>query len=214
MTSPIDSALQERIEAYLTRLRHALGALPPEEVAEIVREIRGHIVERAESTDPLNVAALKGILSALGNPEDIASLYQSRAMVARARASTSPLLILTTTIRWAGMSLVGLVTCLFGLIGYVLGIGFLVSPILKMLHPDRVGLWVGPHRWDLSLGALSAAEQGQANAHELLGWWLVPFGLIAGPLILVATTLILRWALRFAFPKTSMRADPSDGSSQ
>lgn len=214
MTSQIDSALQERIEAYLDRLRLALGALPPEEIAEIVREIRGHIVERAESTDLLNEAALKGILSALGNPEDIASLYQSRAMVARARASTSPFLILMTTIRWAGMSLAGFVACLFGLIGYVLGIGFLVSPILKMLNPDRVGLWVGPQYWNLSLGALSAAEQGRAHAHEVLGWWLVPFGLIAGPLILIVTTLLLRWGLRFAFPPIAIRRNSFNGSSQ
>jgi hypothetical protein len=214
MTNQIDSALQQRIEAYLNRLRQALNALPPEEIADTVREIRGHIVERAESTDLLNEATLKGILRALGNPEDIAALYQSRAMVARARASTSPLLILTTTIRWAGMSLVGFVACLFGLIGYVLGIGFLVSPILKMLNPERVGLWVGPEYWNLSLGALSAAEQGRAHAHEVLGWWLVPFGLIAGPLVLIITTLLLRWALRFAFPPTATRPNSLDGSSQ
>jgi hypothetical protein len=214
MTSQIDSALQARIEAYLNRLRRALGTLPPEEIEEIVREIRGHIVERAESTEPLNEPALEGILNAIGNPDDIASLYQSRAMVARARASTSPHLILMTTIRWAGMSLAGLVACLFGVFGYVMGIGFFVTAILKVLHPDRVGLWIGPHMWDLSMGALTTAELDQAHAHELLGWWLIPFGLVAGPLILVATTLLLRWALRFAFPPTAGRSNPSDGSSQ
>ncbi len=213
MTSQIDSALQERIGTYLNRLRQALVALPPEEIAEIVREIRGHILERAESTDPLNEAALEGILSALGNPEDIASLYQSRAMAARARASTSPLLIVMTTIRWAGKSLAGLVTGLFGVFGYVMGIGLFVTAILKVLHPDRVGLWIGPHRWDLSMGALTAAEQARAHAQEVLGWWLIPFGLIAGPLILVVTTLLLRWTLRFAFPSTAVRSGPSAGSS-
>ncbi|HTB68541.1 MAG TPA: hypothetical protein VK727_20140 [Steroidobacteraceae bacterium] len=214
MTNPIDSASQERIDAYLKRLRHALRALPPDEIAEIVREIRGHIVERAEATDSLSEAALTRILAALGNPEDIASLYQSRALVARARASTSPLLILMTTIRWAGMSLVGFVACLFGVLGYVFGLSFLASPILKMLYPDRVGLWVGPNYWNLSLGALSAAERARDHATEVLGWWLVPIGLVAGPLTLILTTLILRWALRFAFPKTSVRPGPTDGSSQ
>lgn len=214
MTIPIDSALQERIDAYLKRLRQALGALPPEEIAEIAREIRGHIVERAESTDLLNEAVLKGILGALGDPEDIGSLYQSRAIVARARASTSPLLILMSTIRWAGKSLAGLVTFFFGLFGYGLGLGFLVTAILKVLHPERVGLWVGPHRWNLSMGTLSAAEQTRDHAQELLGWWLIPFGLIVGPLIVVVTTLLLRWALRFAFPRTSVRPNRANGLSQ
>jgi hypothetical protein len=200
MSIPIEPALQRRIDDYLARLRRALVDLPPDEVAEIVREIHGHIVERAESMDSLDEAALTRILSALGNPEDIGSLYQSRAMVARARASTSPFLILKTTIRWAGMSLVGLVTCLFGVFGYVMGVGSFVTATLKVLHPDQVGLWIGPHRWDLSMGVLTAAEQGRAHAQEVLGWWLIPFGLITGPLILILTTLMLRWALRFAFP--------------
>ena len=58
MSNPIEPALQRRIDDYLTRLRRALVDLPPEEVAEIVREIHGHIVERAESMDLLDDAAL------------------------------------------------------------------------------------------------------------------------------------------------------------
>jgi hypothetical protein len=201
MSIPIEPALQRRIDDYLTRLRGALVDLPPEEVAEIVREFHGHIVERAESMDSLDDAALTRILSALGNPLDIGSLYQSRAMVARARASTSPLLILTTTVRWAGKSIAGLAMSLFALFGYTAGICWLVGAILKFFHPDRVGLWVGPHMWNLSMGTLTVAERAREHATEVLGWWLVPIGFIAGPLILILTTLILRWALRFAFPK-------------
>jgi uncharacterized membrane protein len=199
MTGQIDPVLQERIDAYLKRLRQALGALPPEEIADIVREIRGHIIERAEATASLNQEALTRILNALGDPDDIAALYQSRAMVARARASTSPSLILMAAIRWAGMSVIGLVTFVFGVFGYVMGIGLFVTALLKVLYPDRVGVWVGPHGWDFSMGVLSAAEQGRAHAHEVLGSSLVPVALLAGPIILIITTVLLRWALRFAF---------------
>jgi uncharacterized membrane protein len=199
MTSSIDPALQERIDAYLMRLRRALVDVPPEEISEIVRELQGHILERAEATDPLNEAALTRILDALGNPEDIGSLYHSRAMVARARASTSPLLILMTTLRWAGKSLGGLAAFSFGLFGYTVGICSVVGAILKWFHPDRVGLWVGPQIWNLSMGVLTVAERAREHAHEVLGWRLIPIGLIVGPVILILTTLILRWTLRFAF---------------
>ncbi len=199
MTSPIDAALQAQIDAYLTRLRRALVDVAPEEIAEIVREIHGHILERAEATQPLNEAALTRILGALGNPEDIGSLYQSRAMVARARASTSPLLILMTTVRWARKSLGGLVAFFLAVFGYTMGIAWLMGAILKWFHPDRVGLWVGPQIWNLSLGALTVAERAREHVHEVLGWWLIPIGIIVGPLILILTTLILRWTLRFAF---------------
>jgi hypothetical protein len=203
MTSPIDPALQRRIDAYLERLRRALVALPPEEVEEIVREIHGHIVERFESMEPFDETALTRILTALGNPEGIGSLYQSRAMVARARASISPLLILWTTVRWAGKSIAGIAMSLFALFGYVMGCSLLVGSILKWFHPDRVGLWVGLNIWNLSMGTLTVAERARQHETEVLGWWLVPIGFIAGPLTLILTTLILRWALRFAFPKTS-----------
>lgn len=199
MTSPIDSSLQLQIDRYLDRLRQALGGLPAEEIEEIVREIASHIAERAAAVDPLNAAGLERILGALGNPEALASLYQSRVMAARARTSTSPRLIFTTTLRWAGMSLAGVVSFLVGLFGYVLGLGFLITPVLKLFHPDRVGLWVGPHMWDLSMGSLSAADLARYPAHEVMGWWLLPLGLILGPLVLIVTTLVLRWALRFAF---------------
>ncbi|HEY6457771.1 MAG TPA: hypothetical protein VIY90_21055 [Steroidobacteraceae bacterium] len=152
MSIPIEPARQGRIDVYLKRLRQALAALPPEEVAEIVREIHGHIIERAESMDSLNEAALTRILSSLGNPEDIGSLYRSRAMVARARASTSPLLILRTTVRWAGKSIAGLVMSVFALFGYTSGLSCLVGATMKVIRPERVGLWVGPHTWDLTPG--------------------------------------------------------------
>ena len=202
MTSPIDAALQAQIDAYLTRLRRALIDVPPEAISEIVREIHGHILERAEATDPLNEAALARILKALGNPEDIGSLYHSRAMVARARASTSPWLILKTTIRWAGKSLTGLAAFFFGVFGYTMGIAWVVGAILKWFDPERVGLWVGSQMWNLSLGSLTVAERAREHVHEVLGWWLIPIGLIVGPIILVLTTLILRWTLRFAFRRT------------
>jgi uncharacterized membrane protein len=105
MKRPLEPALQRRIDAYLKRLRQALGELPATEASDIEREIRGHILERIESMGAIDEAALTVILEALGNPEDIGALYRSRAMVARARSSRSPLLILRTTVVWAGKSL-------------------------------------------------------------------------------------------------------------
>ncbi len=201
MTSPIESALQERIDAYLQRLRQALAALPPGEIAEIIREIHGHIIERAEATESLDEKKLNDILCALGNPEDIGSLYHSRAMVARARSSRSPPLILRTTVIWAGKSMGGLAAALFALFGWVSGLCCLVGAILKLIRPERVGLWIGPHTWNLSMGYLSPAERVREHAHEVLGWWLIPVMLIVGPLVLIVTTVIVRWALQFAFPR-------------
>ena len=79
--------LQPKIDAYLTQLRRSLSELPPDEVSEILREIRGHILERAEASGELTEERLVAILKALGRPEQIAPLYQADALVARARTA-------------------------------------------------------------------------------------------------------------------------------
>lgn len=186
-----DADQQTRIDSYLMSLRRCLGELPPEEVNEILREIRGHILERAEAGGELTNEKLVSILRALGRPEDIAPLYHADAMVARARTSFSPVLILKTVMRWAMMSVAGFGTFLLGLIGYALALGFLTAAIMKPIFPDSVGLWAVN---GVVLGVLSSPPEGP----ELLGWWIIPVGLVLGASLLVGTTHFLRWALRFA----------------
>ena len=82
--------LQRRIDSYLAELRRCLGELPPEEVHEILQEIRGHILERAEASGELTEDRLVGILKALGRPEEIAPLYHVDSVVARAGAASRP----------------------------------------------------------------------------------------------------------------------------
>jgi hypothetical protein len=44
-----------------------------------------------------------------------------------------------------------------------------------------------------------------AHAQELLGWWIIPIGLVCGIVIILLTTLLLRWLLRFALPPHAAR---------
>lgn len=189
----IDQKIQTRIDTYLMNLRRCLRELPAEDVNDILREIRSHILDRAEAAGELTDERIVEILKALGRPEDIGPLYESEAMITRARASFSPSLILRTTLRWAMRSLVGLVVFIAGLFGYGIAAGFLISAVLKPFMPNEVGMWV--YRGGLTIGSIGGVQPG---ARELLGWWLIPVGIIAGALFLIATTRFLRWMLRFA----------------
>jgi hypothetical protein len=53
---------QTRIDTCLMRLRRSLGELPPEEVNEILREIRSHLLDRAEASGELTDEKLARIL--------------------------------------------------------------------------------------------------------------------------------------------------------
>jgi hypothetical protein len=183
--------LQTRIDAYLMQLRRSLGELPPEEVADILREIRGHILERADAAGDMSEERLVAILQALGRPEDLAPLYQAEALVARARTSYSPTLLLRGALRWAMLSVRGFAIFLAGLVGYGIALGFLAGGFGKMIAPHDVGAWVSP-------GSFSIGTNNNPSAHEVLGWWLVPVGLAVGASALVGTTWVLRWSLGFA----------------
>jgi len=183
--------LQQKVDAYLMQLRRSLGELPPDEVAEILKEIRGHILERAEASGELTEERLVAILKALGTPEQIAPLYQADALVARARSSLSPRVVMRGIHRWSTLSAWGFVLFILGVVGYATGGALALAGLLKIFSPSHVGAWVGPHTlFDIGVN-------NDPTARDVLGWWLVPLGLVGGAALILATTRVLRWTLRF-----------------
>ena len=188
-----------QVDEYLTALRKQLAGLPAEEVEEILRELRGHIAERAaESDSEQNGRSVVEILRQLGTPEEIGSLYRAEALVAHARAGFSPALIIRATIRWATRTVVGFLTFLAGLVGYALGVSFIACAILKPFFPAYIGLWINSHN------VLLGAEVPRPHGPELLGWWIIPYGLGLGVAFILGTTMLLRWMLRYV-PGASRR---------
>ena len=184
--------LQRRIDGYLAELRQCLGELPPEEVHEILQEIRGHILERAEASGELTEDRLVAILKALGRPAEIAPLYQVDSVMARARGSFSPRVVMRGIHRWSMVSVWGLVLFVVGVVGYAAGFGLILGGLGKIIAPHAVGAWVGPHT------VFDIGVNNDPTARDVLGWWLVPVGLAGGAAIVIATTRVLRWTLRFA----------------
>ena len=184
--------LQEKIDAYLMQLRRSLGELPPEEVTEILQEIRGHILERTEASGELTEERLAAILKALGRPDDIAPLYQADTLMTRARSSLSPRVVMRGVHRWSTVSVRGLVLFVLGVAGYATGAALILAGVGKIFAPSQIGAWVGPH------ALFNIGVNNDPAARDVLGWWLVPVGLVGGSALFMATTRVLRWTLRFA----------------
>lgn len=183
--------LQQRIDAYLMQLRRSLGELPPDEVTEILQEIRGHILERTEASGELTDERLVAILKALGSPDEIAPLYQADSVIARARGSLSPRVVMRGIHRWSTISAWGLALFILGIVGYGTGFALCLAGVLKIFAPSHIGAWVGPHAFDIGVN-------NDLTARDVLGWWLVPVGIVGGSSLVIATTRALRWTLRFA----------------
>jgi hypothetical protein len=195
MTTTPDDARQ-RIEAYLAKLRGRLRGFNDAEVREVVDELRSHITDKLALSGSMTAAAIDSVLAALGTPEELASQYITDNLLARAEVSRSPVQILKSLFRWASLSLAGFLVLLGSLAGYFLGIVFVLCALLKPFHPRTAGLWVIPDGvGDFTISVRLGFGNPPAG-REVLGWWIVPLGLIAGCGLVMLTTRFAVWCVR------------------
>jgi hypothetical protein len=169
------AGLPEHIETYLRTVEDNLRSLPPEEVAEIARELRSHIRDRIAGD--LSDANVSATLKKLGDPREIARI--NLRMREHAAGRKSPSTVLRAVAQRAAFSARGLLSLLFSLAGYAFAGCWLFTAVAKPFAPNRVGLWVLPDptgELSLSLGRREADFAG----YELLGWWIIPIGLGIG----------------------------------
>jgi hypothetical protein len=188
---------KQKIELYLSRLRKRLPGISEQEVGDIVKELRTHILEKVESGGEASAADVDAVLTALGSPEELANEYLTDNLLARAEASRSPWDVLGSFTRWASLSYAGFFVLVGSLIGYFFGIVFILVAILKPFHPQTAGLWLlpngaGDYEISLRLGFGSIPSAGR----EVLGWWIVPLGLLVGCAVVTLNTRSALWSAR------------------
>ena len=185
---------QRRIDSYLGKLRRNLRRVNTEDVEEIAEELRSHIIDRAAGDGEATVASVEAALASLGSPEELATQYMTDSLLQRASISRSPFRVLQSLFRWASLSLIGFPALLAAIAGYGLGVLFLLSAVLKPFHPGTAGLWLLS---DAAGDAVISLRMGFGNApaggRELLGWWIVPAGLVAGCALVTLTTRLSLW---------------------
>jgi hypothetical protein len=183
-----------KLEGYLDELRAQLRGLPEPETSEIIKELRSHVLDSAGVGGSRPAGAVAAALDRLGSPEELAELYRMESMLTRAGRSRSPWLIFGGILRWATVSVAGILPFLGVLAGLVVAASFAIAALFKPFAPGRVGLWRGGgDELSLHLGLLGGPPpQGQ----ELLGWWIVPLGLLAGAGVVLFTAWFGRWCAR------------------
>ena len=189
---------QQKIDAYLAMLRKRLRGIDEQDVREIIEELRSHILDRASvSGEEVTATGVSATLSALGSPEQLASEYLTDNLLAMAEVTRSPVRILEILFRWASLSVAGFFVFLGAIVGYFLGTAFILCALLKPVHPQTAGLWILPAGTEdstisLRLGFANAPPDGR----ELLGWWIVPIGLVVGCGLVMLTTRFGLWYVR------------------
>jgi hypothetical protein len=147
--------------------------------------------------DKVAVAGVDAALAALGSPEELASQYLTDNLLARAEVSRSPVRILKSLLRWASLSVAGFFVLCGSVIGYLFGAVFVLVAFAKLVHPRTAGLWTYP---DGAGGPAFSFRLGFGNipagGRDLLGWWIVPIGWLAGCGLVMLTTYIAVWFVR------------------
>ena len=191
---PQPALATQQIDVYLAALRACLAPITLGEREEIVREISAHIRDSVEESG----LPIEKVLARLGSPEEIAAQYRDGSLVRRAAESVSPVLLLRATLRLATKGLMGTLVFLSAFTGYVAGVSLVLMGLLKPFLPHSTGLWID--KSTTTAGTLPQAPafgiQPGHTTHELLGWWAIPVGLLGGAIVLVVTTLAVRFFLR------------------
>ncbi len=205
MTITANAQQQQKIDAYLSRLRRRLRGFDPSAVTEIVKELRSHILDKASQSvnvtgytnrEPMP-AAIDAALAALGSPEELADQYVTDNLLARAEFSRSPLWVLRSLFRWGSLSAVGFFVLLGSLVGYFFGVVFMLVAVAKLFHPQTAGWWKIPSgNGDFELSFRLGFGSVPAGGREILGWWIIPIGWLCGGALVMLTTYVAVWFVR------------------
>jgi len=188
---------QQKIDAYLSRLRRRLRGIKDEDVRDIVEELRSHVTDKASANGEVTGATVEAALVALGSPEELASQYVTDELLSRAEVSRSPAHILESLFRWASLSIGGFFVLLSSIVGYFLAGAFMACGVLKVIHPATAGLWAFRNRsGDLEVSLRLGFGNVPAGGHDVLGWSIVPIGLVVGCGLVMLTTRFALWCTR------------------
>lgn len=181
------------LDTYLDQVRRRLHALPPEEIQEVLDELRSHVLDRVEGN--LTPRSVEAALDALGSPAEVARVNVTERAVAAVATGSAPIRVLRALWRVATVSVLGFFTFFVSLVGYGFAIAFLGLAVAKPFIPHMIGLWrheEADGQFQYNLGAVIPA----AGWTELIGWWVIPLCAAAGVIIGYLTWRLSAGALR------------------
>jgi hypothetical protein len=192
----------EPLEVYLQAVEEHLQSLSPEDSSEIILELRSHVLDRVKGD--LSDATVSATLTRLGDPREIARINLRMRLAAVAVAHPQLLTAAGILSRLVAIGGKGFLILILSLTGYAFAACWLLTALAKPFAPDRVGLWLLPDpTGDLSfsLGRHGAGAAG----HDILGWWIIPIGLLVGAICAFLTYRIdLRFIQELARPQRTV----------
>jgi hypothetical protein len=191
MSKPIfnQNEAQELWASYMKRVSDLCHLLDKRQTADIEMELKAHLLESfVQIKDGDEVSRISAAMERLGKPEDFVPMWVEERLLdgAQPGSSTRNLFLLLRSNAVKGVQQFSF-SMLIGL-GFLLSFCFFIISILKLFFPQNVGLFLTPSGVPI-LGYVDAE-----GFTELLGYWLIPLGLVATFLLqYVLNKLVRKW---------------------
>jgi uncharacterized membrane protein len=180
-------AAMAHLDTYLAQVRRGLKGLSEAETREVLLELRAHVLDKLEGN--LTPNSVEAALADLGSPRDIARINVTERVAAVMERQRGFFGVLAAVVRLATLSVAGFFLFLISLFGYAMAAGFLFVAAYKPFNPSRVGLWASHDGF--SLGTID-----HPGGHDLMGWWIIPFGIVVAVVVGYLTWALDRFAIR------------------
>lgn len=187
----LGEAGEARVRGYLYLLMQSLRSFLPTDVAkDAVKEVETHIRERVEQMDNEDDErmALERLLENLGSPLKLAQIYAAEMTIEEAVTTGRASSVVRALWHGAGTTVRGFFMALGLLVGYMMGVSFLVVAVLKPVFPENVGL-VMVDGFPRGFGAMFPVPAG---GEVVGGYSIIPLSILIGLSILVGTHKLAR----------------------
>lgn len=189
--------VEKILDDYFEQLKSEIKMLPRLERQEILDEIQSDILaelrqERKEDSES-QIKFLFSILEKLGKPEEVADEILSKRVVSFQGNFLKRFFILTG--RNLLEALAGLIVSFLSLILYFIGLLNLAMAGLKVFMPEKIGLFMSEKgfcgygfklgSFDIAVGSITGVR-----GHEILGYWVIPIGILAGLILIFCTNFL------------------------
>ena len=183
-----DTVAKKIWHQYFRRVKRCAKPLNSHQQEELILEIQDHLLEsfKQEAGDK-EAEKLLNAIDKLGDPEE----YLRPMIADRLLSSASSTLNPKTVFKGLYYDLFGniksfLLSLAFSL-GYLTAFVFAVLSILKIFFPDNIGFFINENG-----GVLIGIIGGESLKTDILGFWVVPLGLLASLIIYLVLTRNLK----------------------
>ncbi len=175
---------REIVHNYINALTKYLARLDKADAQEVIREIESHIYDAIELQEENGETVdAQAVLTGFGKPRQLALQYSEHIL-----AGTPPPRGFKA-IQTVKKGVTGSLYYAMAAFGFSVAAALMMLAVAKLFAPDVVGVWSAANGDSFTI---SYAKNAYPVEQELLGYWLVPLGMVVAISIGELTRRVLR----------------------